>query len=97
MKPLVFTPLAEADLTGILGYIAIDRPQTALAVAARFHRHCELLASHPELGQKRPEFAGEIRSLRFERWVIFYRLSSATLEIHRVLDGARDLDTLFQE
>ena len=87
---------AEADLHEILDYIAQHRPQTAVAVIGRIREKCELLASQPFIGQKRPEFAGDYRSFPVERWVIFYRNMGDTLEVHRVLDGARDLDSLIE-
>jgi toxin ParE1/3/4 len=94
MSSLVFTPLAEADLGEILDYIAQERPLTAVAVVARIRERCELVASQPLLGQLRPEFPGDYRSFPVERWVIFYRIVRDTIEVHRVIDGARDIDTL---
>jgi toxin ParE1/3/4 len=94
MSGLFFTPLAEADLNAILEYIAHDRPLTATAVVARIREKSELLASQPLIGQRRPEFPGDYRSFPVERWVIFYRIVDDNVEIHRVVDGARDLDSL---
>ena len=94
MKQLLFTPLAESDLDAILDYIAERRPRTALAVLARIRRTCELLATHPEIGQRRIEFPGDYRSLTVERWVIFYRVMPEAVEIHRVVDGSRDINSL---
>ena len=94
MNRLVFTPLAEADLHEILAYIAGHRPLTAVSVATRIREKCELLASHPLIGQQRPEFPGDYRSFPVERWIIFYRVIGDTVEIHRIIDGARDLDSL---
>jgi toxin ParE1/3/4 len=94
MTRLVFTRLADTDLDEILDFIAAHRPLTAVAVVRRIREKCELLASHPLIGQLRPEFPGGIRSFPVERWVIFYRLAGETLEIQRIIDGARDLDSL---
>ena len=91
---LFFTPFAEADLGQILDYIAEHRPLTAVAVLARIREKCELIASQPEIGQRRPEFPGDYRSFPVQRWVIFYRIHDDSVEIHRVIDGARDIDTL---
>lgn len=92
---LFFTPLAETDLNNILDYIAQHRPLTALAVVQRIRSKCELTATQPEIGQLRPEFPGEYRSFPVQRWVIFYRLEHNAVQIHRVLDGARDIDSFF--
>jgi toxin ParE1/3/4 len=94
MNRLAFTPLAEADLNQILDYIAEHRPLTAIAVIGRIREKCELLATQPLIGQRRPEFPGDYRSFPVERWVIFYRVPGDTVEVHRIVDGARDLDSL---
>jgi toxin ParE1/3/4 len=91
---LFFTPLAACDLDGILDFIAANRPLTAQAVVARLKAKCKLIASQPELGQRRQEFPGDYRSFPAERWVIFYRIVEDTVQIHRVLDGSRDFDSL---
>jgi toxin ParE1/3/4 len=94
MSRLVFTPLAEADLNEILDYIAEHRPLTAVAVVERIREKCRLIASQPMIGQRRPEYPGDYRSSPIERWVVFYRIVGDTVEVHRIVDGARDLDTL---
>ena len=94
MSRLVFTPLAEADLNEILDYIAEHRPLTAVAVVHRIREKCQLVASQPMIGQRRPEYPGDYRSFPVERWVVFYRIAAGTVEVHRVVDGARDLDSL---
>jgi toxin ParE1/3/4 len=65
-----------------------------VAVVARIRDKCNLLASYPQIGQQRPEFPGDYRSFPVERWVIFYRTVSDAVEVHRIVDGARDLDSL---
>ncbi len=94
MSRLVFTPLAEADLDDILSYIEQHRPLTARQVFGRIRQKCEAIAAQPEIGQRRPEFPGHYRSFPVQRWVIFYRIVGDTVEIHRIVDGARDLDSL---
>lgn len=94
MTRLVFTPLAEGDLLEILEYIAEHRPLTATKVVERIRHVCGKLCQFPEMGQLRPEFAASLRSIPVQRWVIFYRVVGDSVEVHRVLDGARDLDSL---
>lgn len=91
---LVLTPLAEAYLNGILDYIAEHRPQTAVDVVLRIRERCEMLVTQPQIGQLREEFPGNYRSFPCQRWVIFYRITGDQVEIHRVLDGARDIESL---
>jgi toxin ParE1/3/4 len=94
VKALFFTPAAVGDLEQILDYIAVHRPLTAKKVVAKIREKCAIIATHPEIGQRRPEFPGNYRSSVFQRWVIFYRVVDDTVEIHRVLDGSRDIDGL---
>ena len=91
---LYFTPLAVTDLDTTLDHIALERPLTALAIVQRIRARCELIASQPEIGQMRPEFPGNYRSFSVQRWVIFYRVLEDSVQIHRVLDGSRDIDSL---
>ncbi len=94
MNRLLFTPLAESDLGAILDYIAVDRPLIAVEVINRVREKCQLLATQPYIGQQRPEFPGDYRSFPVERWIIFYRIVAGDVEVHRIVDGARDLDSL---
>lgn len=94
---VVFTPLAKQDFRGILDYIAATRPLTATRVSRRIREECNRLGKLPELGQRRPEYPGDYRSITVQRWVIFYRVEGRRLEIHRILDGARDIDQLLGE
>jgi toxin ParE1/3/4 len=96
MSRVVFSPLAEADLDAILDYIARDKPQAAVDFVARLREKCYLLAAHPEMGQRRPEFrTGEYRVFSVGNYVIFYRPAGGGIEIARVVSGFRDLEALF--
>jgi toxin ParE1/3/4 len=95
MSELSFTPLAVEDLDGILHYIAQDRPETAVRIVAEIRQKCEFLAQHPDVGERRPEISDVHRCWSVRRWVIIYRVLPGSVEIHRVLDGARDVDALF--
>jgi toxin ParE1/3/4 len=55
---------------------------------------CEFLAQHPQAGEQRPDISRSHRCWTIRRWVIFYRTIGDRVEIHRVLDGARDLEGL---
>jgi toxin ParE1/3/4 len=96
MAELVFTQLAVDDLDSILDYIAAERPQTAVRIGREIREKCEFLARHPEAGERRPELSSTHRCWTVRRWVIFYRALDDRIEIHRILDGARDLGPLFE-
>ena len=94
MKTLQFTPLALNDLEGILHYISQERPKTARDVLARIRETCEQVRANPKIGQGRRGIRDSVRMTTIQRWVVFYRECDASVEILRVLDGARDVDTL---
>jgi toxin ParE1/3/4 len=53
------------------------------------------LAGHPNLGRSRDELEEGIRSFPVGKYVIFYRVIPAGVEIVRVLHGSRDLNAIF--
>ena len=89
---LLFSPLAREDLRSIIRFIASERPITARKVLDRRTATCRLIAKHPKLGQRRFEYSDDYRSFTVERWVILYEVFAETVEIHRVLDAARDIE-----
>ncbi len=94
MSRVLFTPSAERDLNRILNWIAEHRPLTAIKVITRIRDKCRLYSTQPKMGQRRPEFPGDYRSFPIDRWIVFYRVRDDVFEVHRVLDGSQDLDSL---
>ncbi len=95
MSRVVFSPLAEEDLTEILDYIAEDSPANAIHFVQTIRDKCDLLASQPGLGRRRPEFrGGRYRSFTVGHYLIFYEPSERGIQIARVQHGARDLEPL---
>jgi toxin ParE1/3/4 len=47
------------------------------------------------LGRSRPDIADAARSLNVGNYLILYRIEARTVEIVRIVHGARDLTTLF--
>ena len=96
MARLRFTPLAEADLNDLLDYIAESAPLTARDFVRTIREKCELIATHPEMGRRRPEFSGNYRSFAIGQYVVFYRVHADEVQIHRVLRGSRDILALLE-
>lgn len=83
------TPSAERDLEEIEAYIAADNPSAAIDTVLRVLDSLAYLGEHSEIGR-----AGRIAGTR--EWVIpetpfiaAYRIGSNTVEVLRVLHGAR--------
>lgn len=58
---------------------------------------CAAVADWPEYGRARDDVRKGLRSVRCNQSVIFYRVTSAAIEIVRVLDERHDVDTIFSD
>lgn len=96
MPRLRITPRANSDLLEIWAYISDDSERTADKFIDQMHEAIQKLAKHPELGRRRDELSQGIRSFPFRRYVVFYRRTSAFLLIVRILHGARDIYSAFE-
>lgn len=92
---ITWRPLAEADLEGIVDYIAEDNPVRAEAFGQELREKVVNLAEHPMLGRKgRPGLPAWVRELVVHRnYIVFYRVldGSSTVEILRVRHAAQQL------
>ena len=95
MRELFVTRAAEADLLEIWSYLFEKSEQAAGRVVDEITEKYDLLQEFPLMGRRRAEFGDRYRSLAVGNYVIFYRVSDTTLEISRVLHGARDLAGIF--
>jgi toxin ParE1/3/4 len=92
---------ALEDLDLVWTYIARDNAEAAERVLDAAYRTCKNLADYPELGRLREIPNIPARNLRsfaitdFPNYIIFYRVLPGTVQIVRVLHGARNIDGLF--
>src|SRR5262245_16132455 len=96
MTGFLLSPLAEADLDEIVGFIAVDDPAAARRVLAEILAAIERLVENPRLGHRRDDLVGG-RELRFwlvHTYLIIYDPTSHPLAIARVLSGYRDIESL---
>jgi toxin ParE1/3/4 len=91
MPRILYSPLAESDLTDLWRYIAAD------ALLRSVGRTCSLLADRPGIGRDRSDILGGLLSFPVGTYLIFYRIAEGGLEIVRVLHGARDVPSIFEE
>jgi toxin ParE1/3/4 len=88
----------RADLVDILTYIADESGSIAVAqgFVAQLRNRCRELASMPgTLGRARPELHADLRSVAHKGYVIFLRYAEDRLEVVNILEGHRDVDSLF--
>lgn len=95
MANLRVTPQAEDDLEEIWLTIALDNPSAADKLLRRIGTKLDRLSQFPDLGSPRPEIAAAARMLVEGNYVVLYEVIDDTVEIVRVVHGARDLRELF--
>jgi toxin ParE1/3/4 len=94
--PLIWSPEAIADLEAIWDFYAKAAGQrTAEKMVREIAAICRTVEEHPFIGRPRDEVRPGLRSLVSHPNVIFYRVRNDTPQIVRVLDGRRDIDSIF--
>ena len=90
--------MATQDLLDTWTYVCTAASsETADQQLREIERVCFALGAWPEFGKARDEVRKGLRSVRAGRYVIFYRVVTDALEIIRVLDERRDVDTIFSD
>lgn len=96
MPRVLRRPQAAADILEVWDYIAEDSLDQADAWVDRLDATLQRLATQPRMGRARAELADGLRSLPFERYVIFYLPLADGIDVVRVLHSARDVDAAFE-
>ncbi len=96
-------PAAQVDIDDIAEYLAGDR----IEVGERFLTQVDLtikeIMATPGLGAIRELINIRIAGLRqrrvngFPNWLVFYIVTAESIDVIRVLHGARDLEHIFRE
>lgn len=102
MTTLRIRPQADRDTDAAADYLAV---QANLDVAIQFLAAVEIayrrIAEHPQAGSSVRALGDRLSRLRyrsipgFEQYLVFYVPESASIDVVRVLHGARDLGLLF--
>ncbi|MCU0453537.1 MAG: type II toxin-antitoxin system RelE/ParE family toxin [Bacteroidetes bacterium] len=93
---------AEDDLFDIYAYVAVnDLTDKADKLFASLRRTCLKLKTLPYRGNVPPELfeigVVEFREIRYKPFRILYSIEGSTVNVHCVLDGRRDMQTILQE
>src|SRR5437870_1725443 len=99
MGQIIQSPLARRDLAEIWHYIALDKPSAADGMIERIMQSIDLLSDNPRIGPVRDDLnpGANWRSFPVKNYLIFYRVLADGIEVMRVIHGARDLRSLFEE
>jgi toxin ParE1/3/4 len=87
-------PRAIRDVDEIWEWIAADNLEAADRLIERIVRATDRLADFPESGTLRPKLGAKARSIVVDRYLILYRVGIDSVDILRVVHGARDLTAL---
>jgi toxin ParE1/3/4 len=103
-RELHVLPSARADIKASFDYL---EEQSDLETAWRFfagvQESFERIEQMPFIGSPRRFRSSRIRELRqwpvsgFEDFLIFYRVVSDRVDVHRILHGKRDLEAIFEK
>ena len=99
MAELRIARRAQYDIIRIYSYIAADSSKRAQSFDDRLRDKLMLLAQSPTLGRPRQEFGRNTRSFAVRPIVVFYEFDEDLdiVYILRIVDGRRDLGTVFLE
>lgn len=96
MRNVDFRPRAEADLDGILVYLAFElgAPQAAQSFTEELFHEFELVADVSEIGRKivDPALGRAYRKIMVKTYWVFYSYDEETLTVWRIISTLRDLD-----
>jgi toxin ParE1/3/4 len=100
---LIWSNQARNDLLEIYVLIGLEQPRAAERYFDRIEAKAELLRSQPRMGVRRSDIRPSMRMLVEAPYLLLYRTDPDTdegplraVEIIRVIDGRRDLHSLFQ-
>lgn len=91
------TKQSDEDLEDIGLFVALDNPPKGYTFVDEIVKTYEIIASMPRMGRERRELGRGVRSHPFGQYIIFYQIQGIGIEILRVLHGARDIPSLFQD
>ena len=95
---VIWSEVAENDLTAILDYITAESPGNALKVFKQIKQKAASLNFFPERGRIVPEL-GDLRILQYRElilspWRFIYRISETRVYLLSVLDSRQDIDEI---
>jgi len=98
MPKVLYSPAAIDDLDDIWLYIAVEADvETAKGFLQRVENACERIVRSPIGFRLRSEFGRDLRSFPFGNYIIFYLPEPYGINIIRIVNASRDLETIFED
>jgi len=95
---VIWSIIAENDLTNIIEYIAVDRPFNVLKIYKNLKQKASNMYSFPDRGRIVPELRDhgilQYRELIISPWRIFYRISEKYVYVLSVLDSFQNIEDI---
>lgn len=92
-----FAQQAIQDLDEICDFIASTRPKAASRLFDIIRQKCKRVAEFPHMGKDYSSIRPNLRGFIVDGYIIFYYPVDVGISIVRVINGRRDLKTLFRE
>ena len=89
---IIYLQTAQKDLDDIFSYISKDNPAAAGSLLENFDQTISQLTVNPELGRVPNDHRLKVmgyRMLVIQRYLVFYAIKKRTVQIRRVIHGAR--------
>ncbi|MBD2568470.1 type II toxin-antitoxin system RelE/ParE family toxin [Anabaena lutea] len=97
MSNYSLTDQAIEDINEICEYLSNFNLDSATEFLNSIENKCQTLVQFPNMGRSYAELSPELRGISVNPYIIFYRLIKDDVEIIRVVNGYRNLESLFSE
>ncbi|NQT10610.1 MAG: type II toxin-antitoxin system RelE/ParE family toxin [Desulfobacteraceae bacterium] len=95
---IIWTNVAENDLTEIIEYISMDSPQNALKILKKIKQEASNLYTLPERGRIVTELQDQgilqYRELIIPPWRLIYRIAERKIYALSVIDSRRNVEDI---
>lgn len=81
---------AVADVDGLWTYVAQDSERAADQLVDRLDEAFQSLLAFPRMGLPRADLAPNLRALRVDNLIVFYRVEGDVLSVERILHARMD-------
>lgn len=88
---------ASCDLNEIVDYFQTRNLDAGERFVIAFNQKCQYLTQFPNIGKPYPHLRSDLRGISLDNYIIFYQLVEDGIIIVRVVNGYRDLSSLFED
>jgi toxin ParE1/3/4 len=92
----ILAPSAIRDLENLSQYFLENNVDAGERLFQSLNQRFYNLTQFPNIGKPYPHLQPDIRGVLVEKYIIFYRITSAQVEIIRIIDGRQDLVRIFK-